>query len=210
MNIVSVKINNDYEDRIKKIIQDSNVAELNTYYELLPKRDLQDAGFDYMNRFYKEMAKLEKEKAGNTLLDSKIEKKQKFLYFAYLEATYKNIYPTFKEFKTYSVLLVTAFDDYNPNIKRDDDNHPFVASDGNPSISAIVNAIAYDHRHSEHPHAFEFDKTKLDTVKEIISDRMYYLLDRESNEYKSDDYIKYIDSLKLPYDTTKRLKKTLE
>lgn len=207
MRKINVKINENYISKIKNILSTSSISSLKVYDELLPKYNLDSAGMSFINIFYKETARLEASKTGDELNDNIINKQEEFLYFAYLECSYEDVYPTFEEFKTFSKLLVTAFDDYNPNIIRDEDNHPYVASDGDIEISNIVNAICYSSRHSEHKHAFEFDETKVEIVRNIILDRIKELMREDAS--KMGMYADYLNELYLPNDYKENIKKMI-
>ena len=214
MNKIIFKINDNYEQRIKDVIVNSSISELNTFLRMLPgnKRfssfDLQDYGFSYENIFYKECARLDKD---NSLEKNKREEFQRALYNYYLYIVYNNEYPTFEEFKTFSNLMVTAFDDYNPNIKRKGDNHPFVASDGDEFISNLVNSIAYNYRHTEHPHAFELDYSKWTIVKNILKERKEYLIEENlKKSLESEEHYKYVNSMDFPEDKKNMIKRLLK
>ena len=208
MTQVTFKVKSTYEDKIRNVISKLNIAELKTMMNLLPQTtyDLGSYGLSYINIFYKECASLESQKGPNGM-DDEIEEKQMFLYNLYLLLSYDKIYPTFNEFKTFSNLMVVAFDEYNPNIRRDLDS-AYVSLN---KESFMASAIVYKYIHSHHPHAFEIDASRVMIVNEIIQDKINCLIEENLKKNGcSSKYMKYFETLDLPKDKKVKIKKFLK
>lgn len=162
--VIGIKeFNKDLEKRINDIVEGSTYSQLSNYIEMLPRfyspeKDLYYWGFSYINEYYKLMGKLD------NINSEKAELLRHKIYILYLTEIFGHIIFSYEEFITFSKLLNAIFTDYNPNKSRDD--KPYKS--GNEEIDNIINFVKYRHYHSEHPHAYEIPKFKMDILRDTL------------------------------------------
>ena len=174
-NVIDIKeFNKELEERINDIIKTSTYSQLSNYIEMLPRsfaseEDLYYWGFSYLNEYYKLMGKLD------DLQGEKADILKHKIYVLYLKEKYEHITFSYEEFVTFSKLLNTTFTDYNP--KKIRNKKPFDC--GDEEINNIINIISHKHYHSEHPHAYEIAKFKMDILRKTLIKKRNLLLNKE-------------------------------
>ena len=174
-NVIGIEeFKEDLEERIDDIIKDSTYSQLSNYIQMLPRpyaseEDLYYWGFSYLNEYYKIMGKLD------DLHGEKVEILKHKIYILYLKEKFEDITFTYEEFVTFSKLLNTTFTDYNPNKKRNDKAFDC----GDKEINNIINFIRYVHQHTEHPHAYEMSKFKVDILRSILIKKKNSIMKKE-------------------------------
>ena len=176
-NYISNKINN--------IIEDSTYSELSNYLQLLPKKWEGEKsrfywGMSFLNEYYKAISFL------NQTDGLEIDELKKNLYILYLREYVGSTILSYHEFITFSRLLNTTFLEYNPNIIRERDLHPF--QDSTPDINNIINEISRSVLHSPHPHAYEISKFNLDVLIDCLTEKKNELLNSGLSNIDLDDY----------------------
>lgn len=194
MNIAEFSVFDDYNTKLDEILKDASYSEICNYIHLLPKpyEDLYVQGMDYVNKFYKLAYQLysNSENTSDIEIKIQIDNQLQAVYFAYCYFDYHDITLNYKEFVTFSRILCTWFHDYNPTIKREDDNSLQIQEKW---IKNIVNEVSYCSKHSPHPHAFEFDKTKLQLLLEKLNIKVSQILDSYFDKYHIMNYQQTID-----------------
>lgn len=213
MNIKTT-INLNFVDNIKDIIKDSKSYEIKSFLELLPNNGFHSYGFSFINAFYKEMSYLEDQKqiTKNIKELQEIERKQKIVYWIYSELNYDKVYLSYDNFLVFSKLLCATFNDYNPNIQRERDDKTFVSEEYYESIEEkkqvefIIDRIAYEFNHSEHPHAFEIDKTRLEILIDILWDKYEEVKDNILSDIDMNKYMDYFDKIIVNKSSNQKIK----
>lgn len=206
MNIVNIKLTENYQQTISKIVENSSYASIKLFLNILPKEYESDEhlyyyGKSYINKLYKEMASLEAKKhellkeINTTNIEeiNKILEKQQIVYFTYTYVNYESTYINYDDFLTFSKLITFAFDEYNPNIIRESDNNPYRCD--NKETEYVVNTVVRNIEHIEDKDAFEIDRTKLEILRTTLNDKCENLIVKHLNELNLDNYGNYLDEI---------------
>lgn len=171
--------------KINDLIEDSTYSELSNYLQLLPKKWEGEKsrfywGMSFLNEYYKAISILDKTDG------LEIDELKKNLYILYLRQYAGSTILSYHEFITFSKLLNTTFLEYNPNIIRERDLHPY--QDSTPEINEIINDISKSVLHKPHPHAYEISKFNLDVLIDCLTEKKRALLNSGLNNIDLDDY----------------------